>query len=91
MLLITSGMILTLYDCVNKFYSCYMAIVVGIGNGHGPYIETKPLPIMLKSFTYYALEQCSKKLPITLNIMPATTAIMPQIIHNFITLNVILA
>ena len=29
-------------------------------------------------FTYNAFEHCSKKLPIMLNIMPITTAIMPQ-------------
>ena len=34
-LLITSGMILTLYDWLTKFYSCYMATVVGIVDGHG--------------------------------------------------------
>ena len=32
----------------------------------------------------YAFEQCSRKLPIMLNIMPLTTAIMPQFIYNFI-------
>ena len=32
-LLITSGVIWTLYDWVNKFYSCYMAALVGIVNG----------------------------------------------------------
>ena len=36
-LLITSGVIWTPYDWLNKFYSCYMAIVVIIVNrcGHG--------------------------------------------------------
>ena len=34
-LLITSGMILTSCDWLNKFYSCYMAIVVVIVNGCG--------------------------------------------------------
>ena len=34
-LLIISGMICSPYDWLNKFYSCYMAIVVGIVNGHG--------------------------------------------------------
>ena len=34
-LLITSGMIRTPYDWLNKSYSCYMAIVVVIVNGHG--------------------------------------------------------
>ena len=35
MLLITSGVIWTLYDWLNKFYSCYMATVVVIVNGCG--------------------------------------------------------
>ena len=39
-LLITSGMILTPYDWLNKFCNCYMAIVVGINNGHGLGIDT---------------------------------------------------
>ena len=34
-LLITSGMILTLYDWLAKFYSCYMVTVVGIVDGCG--------------------------------------------------------
>ena len=34
-LLITSGMILTLYDWLANFYSCYMATVVGIIDEHG--------------------------------------------------------
>ena len=33
-LLITSGVIWTPYDWLNKFYSCYMATVVIIVNGH---------------------------------------------------------
>ena len=32
-LLITSGMIWTLYDWLNKFYSCYMVIIDGYGLG----------------------------------------------------------
>ena len=35
-------------------------------------------------FTYYAFEQCSKYLPIMLNIMHMTTAIMPQFVYDFI-------
>ena len=40
------------------------------------YIATiKPQPIMLKILpSYYAFEQCSKKLPIMLNIMPTITS-----------------
>ena len=34
-LLITSGVIRTSYNWLNKFYSCYMAIIVVIINGHG--------------------------------------------------------
>ena len=34
-ILITSGMILTPYDWLNKFYSCYMASVVGTINESG--------------------------------------------------------
>ena len=34
-------------------------------------------------FTYFAFEQCSKKLPIMLNIMPITTEIIPQFIYDF--------
>ena len=40
-LLITSGIIWTLYDSLNKFYSCYMATVVVIVNGHGLGIDTR--------------------------------------------------
>ena len=39
-LLITSGVIWTPYDWLNKFYSCYMTIVVGIINGCGLGIDT---------------------------------------------------
>ena len=38
----------------------------------------KILPIMLLSSVH-----CSKKLPIMLNIMPITIAIMPQFMYNF--------
>ena len=34
-LLITSGVIWTPYEWLNKFYSCYLAIVVIIVNGRG--------------------------------------------------------
>ena len=40
-LLITSGMILSLYDWLKKFYSCGMAIVVGIVNGRGLGIDMR--------------------------------------------------
>ena len=40
-LLITSGVIWTPYDWLNKFYSCYMAIVVIIVNGCGLGIDTR--------------------------------------------------
>ena len=39
-LLITSGVILTLYDWLAKFYSCYVATVVGIVEGGGLGIHT---------------------------------------------------
>ena len=39
-LLITSGVILTLYDWLTKFYSCYVATVVVIVDGHGLGIHT---------------------------------------------------
>ena len=42
-LLITSGMMwrdISPYDWLNKFYSCYMLIVVGIVNGRGLGIYT---------------------------------------------------
>ena len=39
-LLITSGMIWTPYNWLNKFYSRYMAIIVVIINGHGLGIDT---------------------------------------------------
>ena len=38
--LISSGVIWTLYDWLNKFYSCYMVIVVGIVYGCGLGIDT---------------------------------------------------
>ena len=40
-LLITSGVIWTLYDWLNKFYSCYMATAVVIVNGCGLGIGTR--------------------------------------------------
>ena len=43
-LLITSGMMwhdMKPYDWLNKFYSCYMAIVVSIVNGCGLGIDTR--------------------------------------------------
>ena len=40
--------------------------------------------LLCSNLTYCAFEQCSKILPIMLNIMPITTAIMPQFIYNFI-------
>ena len=38
--LITSGVIWTSYDWLNKFYSCYMATVAVIVNGRGLGINT---------------------------------------------------
>ena len=35
----------------------------------------------------YAFEQCSKNLPIMLNIIPMITAIMPQFVYDFIIFN----
>ena len=40
-LVVSCGMILTLYDWLNKFYSCCMATVVSIVNGHGLGIDTR--------------------------------------------------
>ena len=34
-LLITSGVLLILYNWLTKFYSCYVATVVGIVDGRG--------------------------------------------------------
>ena len=42
---------------------------------------------MLNFCTYHAFEQCSKKLPIMLNIMPINAAIMPQLIYNLMIFN----
>ena len=42
-LLITSGMIWTIYDWLNKFYSFYMATVVIIGSRC--VVETNPISI----------------------------------------------
>ena len=39
-LVITSGIIWTSYDWLNKFYSCYMATVVVIVNGRDLGIDT---------------------------------------------------
>ena len=45
-LLITCGVILTLYDWLTKFYSCYVATVVGIVDGRGIcVVETSPIRI----------------------------------------------
>ena len=38
-LLITSGMIWTLYDWLNKFYSFYMTAVVNIVSWHGMFYK----------------------------------------------------
>ena len=40
-LIITSGVIFTLYDWLTKFYSCYMATVVGIVDGCDLGIDTR--------------------------------------------------
>ena len=40
-LLITSGMIWTPYDWLNKFYSFYMVTAVVIGSRHGLRIEVR--------------------------------------------------
>ena len=40
-LLITSGAKWTPYDWLKKFYSCYMAAVVVINDGHGFRVECK--------------------------------------------------
>ena len=40
-LLITSGVISTLYDWLSKLYSCYMATVVGTIDGCGLGIDTR--------------------------------------------------
>ena len=40
-LLITSGVIWTPYDWLNKFYSFYMAAVVIIGSGRGLRVEAR--------------------------------------------------
>ena len=45
---------------------------------------TKPWPIMLKILLIMVFWALLKKLPIMLNIMPITTAIMPQFMYNFI-------
>ena len=46
-LLITSGVIYTPYDWLNKFYSCYMANVVIIVNGRGLGIDARRTYIKL--------------------------------------------
>ena len=45
---------------------------------------TKPQPIMLNFYLFYAFEQCSKNLPFMLNIMSIITAIMPHFVYDFI-------
>ena len=40
-LLITSGVIWTTHNWLNKFYSCYMGTIVIIVNGHGLGIDTR--------------------------------------------------
>ena len=40
-LLITSGVIWTLYNWLNKFYSCYMTTAVVIINGSGLGVNTR--------------------------------------------------
>ena len=51
-LLITSGMIWTPYDWLNKFYSCYMAAVVVIDDGHGLTAEARHINLPNKSMLY---------------------------------------
>jgi len=43
--------------------------------------------LLCSNFTYYAFEQCSKKSPIMLNIMPISISIMPQLNHIFYYFN----
>ena len=48
-LLIISGVIRTPYEWLNKFYSCYMAIVAVIVNGRGLVIDTRRRQQPIKS------------------------------------------
>ena len=48
----------------------------------GPLLSPLSPGLLCSIFTYYAFEQCSNNLPIMLNIMPMTTAIMPPQIIN---------
>ena len=60
-------------------------MIVGLSvTGDGAHIS---LSLLCSIFIYYAFEQCSKKLPIMLNIMPMTTAMMPQFVYDFIIVN----
>ena len=60
-LLITSGVIWSPYDWLNKFYSCYMASAVGIINGPGLGIDTHRgnQPDKSKLALYKALIHCN--------------------------------
>ena len=44
-------------------------------------LDELALAYYAQNFTYYAFEQYSKRLPIMLNNMPTTTAIIPQLIY----------
>ena len=56
-LLLTSGMIWTTYNWLNKFYSCYMVMVAIIVNGRGLDINRRHgnLPNKIKLALYKAL------------------------------------
>ena len=45
---------------------------------------SRPQPIMLKILPIMLLSGAQKILPFMLNVMPMTTAIIPQFIHNII-------
>ena len=62
-LFITSGMIWTSYDYLNKFYSCYMATIAIIVYGRGLGIDTRHRhqPTMSYVVLYKALIYCNSR------------------------------
>ena len=80
---------------LNQLYKClpYSQLASQILNLHGlsqlrQTLTDKPRSTYYAQiFTYHAFEQCSKDLPIMFNIMPMTSAIIPQFVYDFIIFN----
>ena len=56
-------------------------------SGNAFHVFQVSLAYYAQIFTYYASEQCSKNLPIMLNIIPMATTIMPPVVQDLNNFN----